>query len=133
MGMYTEFLLKCNLKKNLPEDVVAVIKYLFAKGEMPEVLPDHRFFKYDNWYAVGRGTSRHTPVRCLEYTYRKQITGIFSRSEIKDYYSQIQEFLDWLSPYMNHTEGECIGWTWYCECNSPKLIHYKDSNLVYEG
>ena len=40
MGMYTELYLTCEFKKELPEDVTAVLQHLFSDGDKLETTPD---------------------------------------------------------------------------------------------
>ena len=50
------------------------------------------------------------------------------RCNLKNYYSEIELFLDWLCPYME-TEG-FIGYMRYEECDDPVLIYKEESEIV---
>lgn len=50
--MYTELVIKCEIKSNVPDEVKAVLRFLFAGGPEP-VAPDHVFFKCPRWRMVG--------------------------------------------------------------------------------
>jgi hypothetical protein len=128
MGMYTELVLKCQIKDDLPDDVRAVLKHLFKGGDEPESLPDHEFFKSRRWSLIGRCSSfYHHPNAMSDYW-----TGhgdddnrggyIFSRSDLKNYDGEIGHFIDWLMPYIDQDEGDCIGWEWYEEDDVPTLL-----------
>jgi hypothetical protein len=128
MGMYTELVLKCQIKDDLPDDVRAVLKFLFKEGKEPTVLPDHEFFKCPRWSGIGQGSSfYHHPKAMSDYW-----TGhgdddnrggyIFSRSDLKNYDGEIGHFIDWLMPYIDQDEGDCIGWEWYEEEEQPTLL-----------
>lgn len=121
MGMYTELVLKCQIKANAPEDVMDVIRYMFAGGERPEKLPEHVFFSLPHWDMIGdrNGFYHHHDVFNI---YHIGNQCIFSHSYIKNYSGEIQEFLDWIKPYIDAMEGQCIGWTWYEEELQPTLI-----------
>lgn len=121
MGMYTELLLKCQVKANAPEDVMDVIRYMFAGGKRPEKLPEHVFFSLPNWDMIGdrNGFYHHDDVFNI---YHIGNQCIFSNSYIKNYSGEIQEFLEWIKPYIDAMEGQCIGWTWYEEELQPTLI-----------
>lgn len=46
MGMYTELVLKCQVKGDMPKEVMDVIQYMFADADKPAKLPDHEFLHY---------------------------------------------------------------------------------------
>lgn len=123
--MYTELVLKCQIKANAPEDVMDVIRYMFAGGERPEKLPEHEFFTLPRWNFIGNCCSfyHHPSVvnSCPKFDYSEG-QYIFSRSDIKNYSGEIQAFLDWVKPYIDAMKGQCIGWTWYEEELQPTLI-----------
>lgn len=133
MGMYTELVLKCQIKDNLPDDVRAVLKHLFKEGDEPKSLPDHAFFKCPRWMMIGQCSSfYHHPAALSDYW-----TGhgnddnrggyIFSRSDLKNYDDEIAKFIDWVMPYIDEMDGQCIGWSWYEEETEPTLL-YKTTN-----
>jgi hypothetical protein len=104
------------------------LNHLFRQGEEPESLPDHAFFKCPRWSLIGICSSfYHHPKAMSDYW-----TGhgddddrggyIFSRSDLKNYDGEIDHFLDWVMPYIDETEGHCIGWEWYEEDESPTLL-----------
>lgn len=125
MGMYTELVLKCQIKGDAPKEVMDVIQYMFAGEDKPAKLPEHEFFTLPHWYHIGNCSSfyHHPSVvnSCPKFDYCKE-QYIFSRSDIKNYSGEIQAFLDWVKPYIDAMEGQCIGWTWYEEELQPTLI-----------
>ena len=120
MGMYTELMLKADVKRDLPADVEAVLQHLFNGADRPESLPDHRFFALDRWSQIGSMSSYyHIPWATSKYN-----DGyIFSRSDLKNYGGEIEAFVDWVMPYLDKFEGECIGWSWYEEDDCPTMLH----------
>lgn len=124
MGMYTELLLKCIIKKDAPENVKQVVKFLFSKEEQPDVLPEHEFFQCDRWQCIGSCSSYyHYPEAISSINVEFDELYIFSRSDLKNYDSEIEKFIDWLNPYVDTYEGMCIGWKWYEEDDQPTLIY----------
>ncbi|AGF89304.1 hypothetical protein SP069_00185 [Salmonella phage SP069] len=126
MGMYTELVLKCSLKEDVPDDVVTVVSYLFCNGtDEPKQLPDHKFFSLSRWQHIGKSCSfyHHPEIinSCPVYDYTDS-RYIFSRSDIKNYDGEIEAFIDWFKPYVDAEEGQCIGWSWYEEDLQPTLI-----------
>lgn len=122
MGMYTEILVKADVNvNNLSDTEKSVLNHLFNDGDRPDSLPDHPFFTLDRWSQIGRMSSfYHHPKAvnsvsdCGEY--------IFSRSDIKNYNGEIEQFFDWFKPLTTAQNGECIGYKWYEEDDVPTLI-----------
>jgi hypothetical protein len=128
MGMYTELVLKCNIRDDVPQDVRNVLKHLFNQDEEPVTLPDHQFFKCQRWQMIGQCSSfYHHPKALSDYWTGhggNEDSGgcIFSRSDLKNYGYEITHFIDWLMPYIDEEEGQCIGWEWYEEDTQPTLL-----------
>lgn len=138
MGMYTELLLKCEVKGGIDETAFQVLCHLFNKDPAPTQLPDHRFFGLPRWGHIGRACSfYHHPGSFSEFTtggveqYDLRNDGgyIFSRSDLKNYEGEIEAFLQWVHPYIQELDGKCIGWLWYEEWDCPKLLVMR-SNCV---
>jgi hypothetical protein len=126
MGTYTELLLKCRIVDGIPEDVNSILEFLFGSRRVtiPNPLPDHPFFRLQNWDAIGRSASYYH-VPCTSNYYKAPY--LFSRSDLKNYQNEIQAFLDWIMPYLNEPDGSCIGWI-CCERLPPFLIAKKSKN-----
>lgn len=122
MGMYTEIIIKCSLKENLPETVNAVLNQLFNNEEEVENLPNHPFFSCPRWRAIGRCSSYYH-IPWADANYRDGY--LFSRSDLKNYDNEIYLFFDWLDPYINELPNTCIGWSWYEEDDVPELRYKK--------
>lgn len=117
--MYTELVLKCSIKNDTPEYILNILNYLFNGGEEPDCLPDHEFFSCPRWHFIGRCSSYyHVPFNSSRF----EEGYIFSRSDLKNYDDEIDKFIDWIQPYLEHYEGDCIGWKWYEENPTPDLI-----------
>ncbi len=118
MGMYTEILIKSVVKEGVAEEV---LNYLFNNsGKEPSVLPDHKFFTLPRWRAVGSGRSHfHIPWSnsLFEGDY------LFSRSDLKNYNEEIENFFDWFQGVSFEEVGDCIGYSWYEEAEAPTLIY----------
>lgn len=119
MGMYTELVLKTEIKKNAPDQVHDILNFLFNGKDEPAEKPDHAFFKFSQWKQIGSGCSYfHVPFPLSKY----DEGYIFSRSDLKNYDGEIQSFIEWLKPYIDGIEGVCIGWLWYEEEDAPTLL-----------
>lgn len=120
MGMYTELVIKADVKPNIPTIVESVLHYLFNNGDKPEIYPEHKFFTCDRWDMIGSCSSHyHIPWATSKY----HNGYLFSRSDIKNYAEEIELFIDWIKPYLDEEEGKCIGWSWYEEDNEPELLY----------
>jgi hypothetical protein len=118
MGQYTELIIKAMVRRDIPNDVGYVLDFLFHSGERPETLPDHRFFRLERWTMIGRcSSSYHIPWTSSRY----DNDYLFSRSDMKNYGGEIEAFLDWVDPYLDEDEGDCIGWMCH-EHSTPILV-----------
>lgn len=123
MGMYTELVIKADIKHNLPKEVEKVLQYLFNNDAKPTKLPHHPFFECQRWDCIGKSSSHYHIPQTLNFY---DGTYLFSRSDLKNYGGEIEDFVNWLSPYINCEKEKCIGWSWYEEDDSPTLL-YKTS------
>lgn len=152
MGMYTELLLKARLKCDMPQDALTVLHYLFDKPEETDYYTlqddyrkirtklqktwfsqeeikehfwqpaiDHAFFQCPWWRDIANCCScYHTPE---VFNYLAKSKYIFTRCDLKNYHGEIEQFLEWIKPYLDQQEGDCIGWYWYEEDRSPTLLY----------
>lgn len=120
MGMYTELVLKCSIKKDCPQQVVDILNKLFNGAEYSGELPKHPFFSCERWDHVGSSHSfYHIPWHDSKY----EKDYIFSRCDLKNYEDEIENFLDWVRPYIYEPSGTCIGWKWYETDGEPTLLY----------
>lgn len=125
MGMYTELVLKCEVRGDAPDLVKKVVRHLFNNEDAPAELPDHEFFSCHRWEMIGSCASAyHHPeaVKSLVKYHWSEDINIFSRSDLKDYGDEISKFIDWITPYVSASGETCIGWKWYEEDEKPTLI-----------
>lgn len=136
MGMYTELYLTCEFKKELPEDVTAILQYMFSDGEQPETTPEHPFFECDRWSMVGQCSSYYfAPMATSELYNDGRVTGQYyltTRSDLKNYGGEIDAFVDWVSPYLDQCEGDHLGHKRYEEDDKPTLIYFKEGRGQFE-
>lgn len=130
MGMYTELVFKAEIRGDIPDEVEAILDYLFNRGQdesKPTALPNHEFFSLPRWSLIGSCSSfYHTPFALSKYAtgFVKEGKGgyVFSRSDLKNYGGEIEAFLAWINPYIEEEVGHCIGWSWYEEEEKPTLV-----------
>jgi len=67
-------------------------------------------------YFDGPGYFNCTDTHCLQV-----------RGNLKNYESEIDTFIDWITPYLNKLPGDFLGFERYEECTEPTLIYMKES------
>lgn len=123
MGMYSELLIKCDVIRSKDPKTEEILKFLFSgevdMDDQPKDLPDHKFFRCERWFMIGRCSScYHIPSALSFY----DGTYLFSRSDLKDYDNEIYLFLDWLYPSIDEEDDRILGWYWYEESENPTMI-----------
>lgn len=112
MGTYTELYICCEISNQAPEKVYEVLNYLFNRNKNPVEPPEHPFFTKERWSLIGSGSSySFCPFAVSSFKF-DEITKTFyltSRSELKNYDNEIQEFVEWLKPYIVGYVGQHIG------------------------
>ena len=124
--MYTELYLAFGLISRTSPNVLDVLQYLFNKGPRPETLPDHRFFMCTRWDRIGTGSSHYFipfSVSQMVYDVVQQSYFIVSLSNLKNYDSEVEHFLDFIMPYIDASPGKHIGHKRYEENDKPTLLY----------
>lgn len=134
MGMYTELVIKADIKPEKSQEVEFILNFLFNPNSENDiwdekmqikteiVLPDHLFFKCPRWTGIGRSNSHYPIPACCNFY---DGLYLFSRSDLKDYHDEITLFLDWINPFFSCDSGKFIGWKWYEESNEPEFLYVK--------
>ena len=127
MGMYTEIVFKATVRKDIDKKAMQILEHLFNSGPRPDKLelPEHAFFETWRWQSIGSCSSFYHHPRSVSDWYDVEYSDsiyIFSRSDLKNYDSEIDKFFDWIMPYIDEPGGQCIGWRWYEEDEQPTLI-----------
>lgn len=126
MSYRVEFLLRCELKADLPECVKDVLSFLFDDSDKRDALEtkfdiDHDFFKEEWFSKIGRFIYE---INCsyLNLTYGNLATI----NDFKNDTYLIHLFLDWLLPYIDEYEdGKVIGWIFHEGIIVPELIYFR--------
>lgn len=129
MGMYTELVLKFEVSKNMDKEVMVVLKYLFNGGDEPTNKPNHPFFSLPRWDFIGRCSSFYHHPESVNSWYDVDYSDtiyVFSRSDLKDYNNEIEQFINWAKDYITPSTGSCVGWTWHEEEDSPTLLFIEE-------
>jgi hypothetical protein len=121
MGMYTEVLVKAQIKRNINPSDKCVLDFLFNGIPLPDSIniPDHEFFKCNRWQMIG-SCSSYYHIPWPDSGYREDY--VFSRSDLKAYDDEDDKFFDWFKTVVDASAGSVIGWTWYEENDEPSLV-----------
>lgn len=116
MGMYTELILGCSLKKDTPKDVIDKIKSMID-GSYNE--GRNVFLPHSCYFAVSE--SKPFFKKC-EYTNEWILS---TRGNIKNYLSEIEDFLTWIKPYISCGSGsrDMYAIVIYEESDSPDIYY----------
>lgn len=128
MGMYTELVMGARLKEDTPKHIIEMLKVMFRITErLPEKYSDwnDRFpeirvipFGGSYYFAVQDSHSR------MSYDKISEDWTLTIRCNIKNYNHEIQNFIDWISPYVtgSGSNDDFFGYVLYEEDTEPKLI-----------
>lgn len=132
MGMYTELVLACTLKKDTPQEVLNLLRFMCggeraAPKPADENLPAHPLFRAERWQYVLRSASYYFPGEPYASLRAADATGLAYltvRSNLKNYDFEIEYFLHWLAPYSE--SAGFVGYSRYEESLQPRLIFFAD-------
>lgn len=130
MGMYTEFVMAVNLRSNTPNTVIDILKFMIGERETPPIgLGGHPLFQTERWSIMLRRDSAYfagdTHSTLLKRKYRVGNSyGLTIRCNLKNYDSEIEQFLDWIIPYIDDTYDGFIGYMRCEEFDDPTLIYF---------
>jgi len=106
MGMYTELIFGAELKKDTPIEVIEALKYMIGEKKERPInfpLPNGRcewLFRGASYYF---GVNR--PVGKMWFDDITKNWIVSTRSNTKNYGSEIEDFLEWIKPYINSGSG----------------------------
>jgi hypothetical protein len=130
--MYTEIYFRAELVKDVPEDVLDVLRYLVTPVfPEPEIKLDHELFRSPRWYMLGQGGSGYFPEHpesSLTMSEWSKRWVLFLNADLKNYDGEIGKFFDWIDPYVHGSQGQFVGYSLYEEDNDPTIFHKKSSN-----
>lgn len=125
MGMYTELHFNAELKRDAPEQVREILRFMTGgtpTDEPPTDLPDHPLFKTRRWEHMLLCSSYYFPAQVASALVFDQGWYINVRCNLKNYDDEIGAFLNWVMPYVD-AGTECLGYYRYEEDDHPTLIY----------
>lgn len=133
MGMYTEFYINVDLKKDTPDEVILVLKAMCSM--LPEEECDRILAPYpQRWGYLFSDGSYYTPktyCKFLKLDYISNQWSLLGKGDTKNYGQEIEAFVRWITPYIDGYAGDFIGYLRYEEDQEPTLLYLKGDNLAY--
>ena len=133
MGNYTALNCAFELKKDTPQTVLDILRYMAdGTGYLPP-LPDHPLFACHRWRSLFTCDSyyfddqTHTDVLfddCTDTWY------VSVRSNLKNYDGEIGKFFDWVTPYIDKMDGEFVGYHRYEQNEVPTLVFHPNRHFT---
>lgn len=126
MGMYTEIHYNAELKKDTPDEVIRLLKYMVDDGleERPQTM-NHPLFNCSRWGIMLRCDSYYFSADTHSTLRFDDISNSYFlciRSSLKNYSDEIQQFINWIEPYVDEYKGDLLGYYRYEENPMPTLI-----------
>jgi len=104
MGMYTELIFGAELKRETPKEVIETLRYMI--GDVEEKPKNFPFESFRNpllggsfYFAVSTAVSK---------MWQEKVHGVWrisTRANIKNYDGEIEEFLKWITPWIDSGSG----------------------------
>lgn len=130
MGMYTALVLDARLTSDTPESVLEILEFMVDahddRGLPTFTTPRHDLFLTPRWSWMLNGSSAYFPLERKAQLFKpyyggwEDIRTLSVGMSIKNYDNEIEKFLDWLAPFVEHG----VGFTQYEEDEklSPFII-----------
>lgn len=132
MGMYTELHLNSEIRKDTPENVLRVLRYMLSTSEEEAAAisfekPDHPLFGETRWRFMLLSDSYYFDAdthSTLRFDDIAKSHYLCIRCNLKNYDREIAKFCDWVAPYLDKQDGEFLGFSRYETDEWPTLLFY---------
>jgi hypothetical protein len=130
MGMYTQLHYGAQLNKDVPAEVVQILRYMLGEdgSVTPAVLPDHALFRTSRWVCMLRCDSYYFDYKTAHLLQFDEIANQFYfnvTSNLKNYDDEIKHFVNWIAPYIDKDAGDFLGYHRYETTETPTLLFYE--------
>jgi hypothetical protein len=125
MGMYTQLHFAAKLRKDVPAEVVEVLRFMARGTEGAPQTPDHPLFSTERWRCLFTMDSYYFDADTRSTMRFDGVLGAWLlnvQSNVKNYDGEIEKFLDWIDPYLAKYPGDFLGYSRYEETEQPTLI-----------
>lgn len=124
-GTYTELIFGAELKKSTPNSVITTLKYMVGDLDTPTgpIVFDYQcnpLIGGSYYFGVHHGEAK------MEYDEASNSWTISTRTNIKNTWNDIENFLAWIKPYIEFGSGarDMYAVVMYEESEEP-VMHYK--------
>jgi hypothetical protein len=129
MGTYTEINCAFELIKETPQDVIAILTHMLdRRNHRPTPMPTHPLFETESWDMLLTSSSYYfAATEAQSAVWLDEIDGqhrVAIRSNLKNYDDEIEEFIDWITPYIDALPGDFLGYSRYENTEVPTLIYH---------
>ena len=124
--MYTELILSCRFKSNIPKDLTYTIALLVEQKDVLDSLPHNckMLYNIDDFHNPLQGDCYYfVPGSYAKFWY-DTITNsycLMSRSAIKNYGNEIEKFLELIKPYIEKGSGTL---------DTYAYVHYEEDEVA---
>ncbi len=132
MGMYTQLFLAVDFAPNTPDWLLDVLSYMTAVNNdelaPPANLPAHPLFLTSRWKYMLRCTSAYFSGETFYQFYKPESkedwngVSLTVKCSLKNYDNEIEKFLDLITPYIDYSPSQIIGFKQYEESSGPTIL-----------
>jgi hypothetical protein len=132
MGMYTELIFGCALRKDTPKVAINALRWMCGDIEKPDALPVHEFFEEESCSDLFKFSSHSFAVSEPHFRmWYDNISGdwrVSVRANGKNYCNEIELFLDWVKKYISSGSGtrEFFAIVCFEEQEEPTIYYLED-------
>jgi hypothetical protein len=135
MGMYTEFVLVAKVRGDAPAEVIEMLKVMCTGGANEVDLSNlnHPFFSLGRApWMLQCSSYYHTPASVSQFEHNDigKFWTLIVRCDLKNYEDEIDQFVDWVTPYLDVYENDHLGWKKYEEDTVPTLLFHPNKWLT---
>ncbi len=133
MGMYTELIFGASIKKDAPKEVINTLHYLVNGKKLYEEVEIEKSVTDGRNVLNGGGSYYFGVCDGVAKMWFDDIRSewiVSSRTNIKNYESEIQTFLEWIKPFIDSGSGdrEMYAITIYEEQSEPTIYYLYDAD-----
>ena len=125
MGMYTELVLNVTIKRDAPADVIRTLSEMAMGSGVTTPAVGHPFFKTDRWsFMLAYRSFYFIPIASTRFEKVQSNYYLSVRCDLKNYSSEIELFIEWLTPFIDAMDGDFLGYKRCEEDDKPSLLYH---------
>lgn len=132
MGMFTEFHYNVELIKNVPKNILDILHFMLDENRHKSIdtlmIPSHPLFNSERWKGMLLSDSfmfkadTHSTLRFDDIA---KVYFLCIRCNLKNYNNEIENFIDWIDPYVEAYTDDFLGFYRYEESEEPTIVRKK--------